>query len=306
MSPIKIWNQGALPEYVDWDGKRLDGGYGEGQFRAHLAVEYEKGNRAESTTPPFWATATPPKVAVTTAPEYFSPDNDGVDDELTIGLQASSLLPFEAWSFEIRDPANGKRFWATNGKQAITKSILWDGRGNATPGGDMVESAMDYPYTFTVADTLGLVSKAEGFINVDVLVMRVGDVLKMRVPAIVFRSDEADFGGVDKYPKGGLTPEQIRNNERVLRRVATILGKFKEYTVTVEGHANNIGPGMNVAVAKSLSERRADFVRAFLTRNGVTAARLSSVGRGVDVPVVPLEDRDNWWKNRRVEFILNK
>jgi hypothetical protein len=170
----------------------------------------------------------------------------------------------------------------------------------------MVESAMDYPYTFTVTDTLGVASTIGGVINVDVLVMRVGDVLKMRVPAIVFRSDEADFGGVDKYPQGGLTREQIANNERVLRRVATILGKFKEYTVTVEGHANNIGPGMNAAVAKTLSEKRAVFVKEFLTKNGVASGRLASVGRGVDVPVVPLEDHDNWWKNRRVEFILNK
>ena len=55
-----------------------------------------------------------------------------------------------------------------------------------------------------------------------------------------------------------------------------------------------------------LSEARADTVKQMLVEYGVDESRLSTVGMGGRQPVVPREDRDNWWKNRRVEFILNK
>ena len=43
-----------------------------------------------------------------------------------------------------------------------------------------------------------------------------------------------------------------------------------------------------------------------LSDYGVNSSRLSTVGRGGTQPVVPRSDRNNWWKNRRVEFILIK
>lgn len=39
---------------------------------------------------------------------------------------------------------------------------------------------------------------------------------------------------------------------------------------------------------------------------GVSEARLSTTGAGGRKPVAQRDDTDNWWKNRRVEFILNK
>jgi hypothetical protein len=127
---VKTWSgTGAVSEYLDWDGKGADGTNMEGTFRATLSLVYVKGNQVDTATGPFVASASAPVLSVDTSPEYFSPDNDGVDDELTIALGAASLLPFERWSFEIRDPANGKRFWYTGGTQAITNRILWDGRG---------------------------------------------------------------------------------------------------------------------------------------------------------------------------------
>jgi outer membrane protein OmpA-like peptidoglycan-associated protein len=38
----------------------------------------------------------------------------------------------------------------------------------------------------------------------------------------------------------------------------------------------------------------------------VNRNRLSAIGMGGKRPVVRYEDHDNWWKNRRVEFILIK
>ena len=55
-----------------------------------------------------------------------------------------------------------------------------------------------------------------------------------------------------------------------------------------------------------LSQERAEFVKSYLKKNGVDGERLNAVGRGGRQPVVSRNDTDNWWKNRRVEFILNK
>ncbi|WP_428770904.1 FlgD immunoglobulin-like domain containing protein [Treponema sp. HNW] len=301
----------ALPALIQWDGTGVDGRIAEGTMSAVLSVDYAKGDSLSASTAPFLCSVTPPRLTVRTTPEYFSPDNDGVDDDLFIALKGTSAVPFTGWSFEINDPNNGKNFWKTSGKSSITERIIWDGRGN---GGELVQSAVDYPYKFTVTDSLGMTSTVEGIISVDVLVIRMGDVLKMQVPSIIFRSDNADFAGKDKDPKRGLDQRIIDNNYRVLKRIAQILEKFRDYNVTIEGHANNISgtekeetstENGNIPLVP-LSEQRAATVKDILVSYGIASSRLTTVGRGGRMPVAAHSDRDNWWKNRRVEFILNK
>ena len=319
---VKSWTErdsANLPAAFTWDGKKSDGTAGEGTFFGKLHVAYTKGNVVDASSSTFICTATPPALKVRTAPEYFSPDNDGVNDDLFIQLKGSSVAALKNWSFTINDPNNGHSFWKTSGKSSITEKIIWDGRGN---NGELVQSAMDYPYVFTATDELGMTSTVEGKISVDVLVIRVGDVLKMQVPSIIFRSNNADFKNEDEVAKGpagdrvnkGLDQSVVDNNIRVLKRIAEILNKFKDYTVTIEGHANNVSgteaeetstANGNIPL-EPLSKTRAEFVRQKLIEYGVDGSRLSAVGRGGRQPVVARSDKDNWWKNRRVEFILNK
>lgn len=307
-----------VPSEIIWDGAGSDGNAAEGTFTGKLTINYVKGDVLDVTTQPFVNSITPPQLTVRTAPEYFSPDNDGVDDDLFISLSGVDVVPFTQWSFEIKDPQNGNSFWKTSGKSAITERIIWDGRSN---NGELVQSAMDYPYVFTATDELGMTSTVTGYIPVDVLVIRVGDVLKMQIPSIIFRGDAADFclkgekGPDGKTTTNGITAEQRDNNIRVLKRVAEILAKFRDYDVTIEGHANNVSgtemeetqdTTMYGKALEPLSKDRADYVKQVLVENGVQANRLSTVGKGGREPVVAREDKDNWWKNRRVEFILNK
>ncbi len=311
---VREWDiddQQDVPETIQWDGVTNDGRIAEGTLTANLNLLYTKGDSVSVSSASFISSAKAPMLSVQTAPEYFSPDNDGVDDDMFIRLQGKSLVPFTSWSFEIRDPQNDSPFWITSGKSSITERIIWDGRSNT---GELVQSAMDYPYTFTVTDTLGMTSTVEGVIPIDVLVIRIGDVLKMQVPSIIFRSDNADFAGKDVDPQRGLDLSVIENNERVLKRIAEILNKFRDYNVTIEGHANNISgteaeetstANGNIPLVP-LSEDRAEYVKEKLVEYGINANRLSTVGMGGRVPIAGLDDRENWWKNRRVEFILDK
>lgn len=319
---IRSWKDDGkhtVPASIVWDGLDESGKAGEGTFIGVLSASYEKGNELRSVCMPFVCTATAPELNVATTPTYFSPDNDGVDDDLFIKLKGNTKAAIKNWSFVIDDP-NGNTFWQTEGESQITDHITWDGLSNTQRDKDgmaeRVASAMDYPYTFTVTDTLGMTSTYKGVIPIDVLVIRDGDVLKMAVPSIIFRSDNADFNVESAPGKGdGVTAAQAANNERVLKRVAEILNKFRDYKVTVVGHANRTtdnpleetqdnpkwGRGLT-----PLSLERANFVRTYLTHNGVSASRLSADGKGGTEPVVDWKDANNRWKNRRVEFILKK
>ena len=115
----------------------------------------------------------------------------------------------------------------------------------------------------------------------------------------MFRANEADF--VD-------LPQNVTdNNYRVLRRIAEILNKFKDYKVQIEGHANptsRVPPPAEAQFDQNLSERRARTTMDFLINYGVSRGRLSATGVGSTRPIIAFEDHDNWWKNRWVEFIL--
>ncbi len=312
---VREWtssDQKNLPAAITWDGLGSDGKVvADNAYTGKLTLNYTKGNLVTVSSGAFISCVNPPELSVKTSPKYFSPDNDGENDDLYIQLKGSSPAGLKNWSFQINDPENGKLFWKTSGKSSITERLIWDGRGS---NGELVQSAMDYPYVFMATDELGMTRTVEGKISIDVLVIPVDNVLKMAVPSIIFRSDAADFK-TDSEIKGGITAAQKANNERVLKRIAEILNKFKNYSVTIEGHANNVSGTETEETQDTtqygkalvpLSQERADFVRNYLRKNGVDGSRLKSVGRGGRAPVVSRSDKDNWWKNRRVEFILEK
>jgi len=287
-----------LPKTISWDGKK-DGRVIEGNFIAHLEVEYTKGDVVNAESVKFLSSITPPKLKVALKPKYFSPDDDGIDDDLYIGLEVISSVAIESWKFDISEPieTGGKHFWSTQGKDKISDEIIWNGRSSK---GEVVQSATDYPFTFTVRDSLHLSSTTKGYIPVDILIVRDGDKLKIAVPSIIFRPNADDFAG--------LKDEVVSKNAYVLKRVAQILNKFTNYQVQVEGHANST-TGTEEEEKKDLiplSTLRAKAVMQILIKNGVRASRLSAIGMGGSQPVAPLDDRDNWWKNRRVEFVLIK
>ena len=304
-----------LPAAINWNGAGKDGLACEGTFTGTLEVVYNNGNKVSAVSSPFICTATAPKLTVKTAPEYFSPDNDGVDDDLYIKLAGSTKAKIKNWSFVIKDP-KGKDFWKTSGKSQITERIIWDGLSNlqkdVNGNAERVQSAMDYPYEFTVTDNLGMTSTVKGVIPVDVLVIRDGNLLKMAVPSIIFESDAANF----QTANAKLDADKVSNNIKVLNRIADILKKFKDYKVTIVGHANKITDNPeeetvdNLAqwgrASMPLSKERADAIKVYLTKRGVNATALSTEGMGGTKPVVNPKDKDNNWKNRRVEFILQK
>lgn len=95
-----------------------------------------------------------------------------------------------------------------------------------------------------------------------------------------------------------LTPE----SQATLQKQARWLNQYPQYTITVEGHADERGTReYNIA----LGSRRATTVRNYLAQNGVNGARLRTVSFGKERPVAVCGDISCWSQNRRAQTVLN-
>ena len=104
-----------------------------------------------------------------------------------------------------------------------------------------------------------------------------------------------------------LTPEQIKSNNETLDSVARqVLALGKDVKVKVVGHANNVTNTDREHYEEliPLSLYRAEVIRQQLINRGLSAEAVTSVGKGGEEPVAAWEDRPNWWKNRRVDFVV--
>jgi flagellar motor protein MotB len=305
-----------VPARLVWDGRDLQGQVVQGEFSGKLVVTYTKGDVAQAVSSPVMVDIEPPKVSILVTPEYFSPDGDGEGDTLSFAISVDADAGIVDWRLEVIETAivessnpsavsSERLFIDWSGKGKPPARILWNG---LSPKQELVESATDYPFRFVARDSLGNSTTVSGIIAVDVLVIRDGDRLKIKVPSIVFRANYPDFVG--------LSPDITNRNEKVIARIAQILNKFPDYRIKIEGHANNVAKMLGYSQARiqteetreliPLSTGRAELVRSMLVQNGVDARRLSVQGLGSSDPVVSFFDVENRWKNRRVEFVLIK
>jgi len=95
-----------------------------------------------------------------------------------------------------------------------------------------------------------------------------------------------------------LTPEA----RQTLQGQARWLQQYPQYTITIEGHADERGTReYNIA----LGARRAASVRAYLGQNGVNPSRMRTVSYGKERPVAVCGDISCWSQNRRAQTVLN-
>lgn len=86
-----------------------------------------------------------------------------------------------------------------------------------------------------------------------------------------------------------------------LSQVASLLIASPGRTVSVEGHTDNAGGD---AFNQTLSQQRADAVRAFLVAKGVPASSAGAVGYGETRPIATNDTTTGRASNRRVEIVL--
>jgi peptidoglycan-associated lipoprotein len=90
--------------------------------------------------------------------------------------------------------------------------------------------------------------------------------------------------------------------QQTLANQARWLQKYAQYTITIEGHADERGTReYNIA----LGAKRAQAVRDYLARNGINAGRIRTVSYGKERPVAVCNDISCWSQNRRAQTVLN-
>lgn len=90
---------------------------------------------------------------------------------------------------------------------------------------------------------------------------------------------------------------------QILSAQAGWLNKYPQFTITLEGHADERGTReYNIA----LGARRAETVRTYLISQGVAAARMRTISFGKERPVATCNDISCWSRNRRVQTVLNQ
>jgi peptidoglycan-associated lipoprotein len=95
-----------------------------------------------------------------------------------------------------------------------------------------------------------------------------------------------------------LTPQA----QTILNDQARWLNQYPQYTVTVEGHADERGTReYNIA----LGARRATSVKSYLASHGVTGSRLRTISYGKERPIAVCDDISCWSQNRRAQTVLN-
>lgn len=110
------------------------------------------------------------------------------------------------------------------------------------------------------------------------LVLTLGDVL--------FATGSADLQG---------------GSNRNLEKLVGFLNTYPDRDVLIEGHTDNVG---NAQFNQTLSLKRADSVRRYLTDHGVQSRRLTVSGLGLERPVAGNESAMGRQQNRRVEVII--
>jgi outer membrane protein OmpA-like peptidoglycan-associated protein len=98
-----------------------------------------------------------------------------------------------------------------------------------------------------------------------------------------------------EFDKAELRPE----DRELLSRIAGILMTSHDYTISVNGHTDDVGTDV---YNQKLSERRAQAVRDYLVKSGLAPDIVSVEGHGKTLPLVKGSSEAARAKNRRVEL----
>jgi len=95
-----------------------------------------------------------------------------------------------------------------------------------------------------------------------------------------------------------LTPKQRQK----VADISRYLDKVADASCGVVGHTDNTG---SRATNIQLGQERADFVKAYLTRNGISDSKISATSQGPDSPIASNDTEEGRTKNRRTVVTLN-
>ncbi len=289
----KLSGTGPAPSKLSWNGRTDTGVLAEnGRYFARIAIWFPGAiTPIIQETAVFVLDSIGPVGNIKFSEGLFSPDEDGINDNLIINIEVTDeLSEIASWTLSIYDSheAEIKRFYSDQQPGGL---IEWNGMQDERL---IVNSASDYTAVLYSRDSLGNTAYTVNNFSTDILVIRQDDQLQIRINSINFKGYSADFMDVDA--------EQRQSNIDVLDLIASKLKKFPGYKITLEGHAVSIFWGNPVKAEKEnnevlipLSEARAESIRDALKERGVNVDSMNVKGLGATRPIVPFSDLQNRW-----------
>lgn len=306
--PVATRDADSIITFWDWNGVGTDGKIvADGDYHVGLEMTYANGTVAKADSPltvnAQFLDNQSPQADFTLSSRVFAPENVDGPQTLTVQLTAQpGASPLATWRLQVLDP-RGKPFRLFQGSGQPPQQVVWDGKSDT---GEYVESGEEYQILFEVVDAGGRQAKKQDQITADILVDKLADGrYKIVISSIQFAGYSSDVFKV--------APSLLSKNLFVLQRLATVLNKLPGYRIGLEGFAvSEFSTDPKTAEREQatqllpLSLDRAVEVKTALVLLGVDDRRFTVQGFGALRPLVPNTDLENRWKNRRVEFYLEK
>ncbi len=113
----------------------------------------------------------------------------------------------------------------------------------------------------------------------------------------------AEYKDVFYFKTGKSLPEFSEQNEADLANLKNAMDKYPDIKICVTGHTDNTGKASSNL---KLSKKRADNVKEMLVEKGISASRITSVGKGETEPIADNSTPEGRAQNRRIEITASK
>jgi len=223
----------------------------------------------------------------------FTPDNDGIDDTVTVRptVKTSADVRISRWRLVFSRLMDSNENPSSNflpvhtiqGRDKPPEQLTWDGRVDQET--HRVSSDIRLAAVLYVTDNYGRRAASDRiFFRSGILVRPVKRGLIIDVSPIRF----------------GFRRHKLRRRyQPVVKQVYEVLRRYPNRILVVEGHADYKGPAW---FNYHLSKKRADVVAAYLRQLGVPKERVVAVSFGERLPETL--ERGRTALNRRVVFLL--
>lgn len=196
------------------------------------------------------------------------------------------------------DSASVKVYVHEDGKpNSIGETVIFESRKNKVKY-EVVTGSNGFAYVLLPEGETFDISYQDFFTEQDYAVLEVPsengliyyEVEVIYTPATVFKLENVYFD----FGKATLRPESYT----ALNELANMLKAKPKITIEIGGHTDNVGDDQSNL---TLSQNRAESVRAYLINKGISGSRMTAKGYGESKPVASNDTDEGRQQNRRTE-----
>ena len=286
-----------LPIAVTWDGTDGQGKVvPDGLYSCQIETKEWGRLPARSEWIPLLVDSTSPVAKVAISTGTFTPNADGIDDTVTLQLEARDESRIRSWMVEISN-REGKVAKTFEGEEPLPESIVWDGKDDYYK---TVVPAGEYRAKLVVRDIAGNEGASPSQkLKVEIPLPKLGEGIKVEEEE---RGLKITFSVKVLF---GIGKAVLREDSHAtLQQAIRVLEAYPVNKVSIEGHTDSVG---STGYNQKLSEMRAKAVYDYLVKVGeIDPGRLSVKGWGEDRPIASNRTVRGRDINRRVEIIVLK